>query len=229
MINNTKFASVAALMVSLFLTHQALSGCVATSQKITPNTIRHRILKIESKVPGSGNPTVELDRIVETAVNEIKSLQLGNISDEESRALRTFETIAKVLRQQGYRYNGRTHPQTLSEALGSRDKLIDCDTGSMIYLSIAERLQLPISMVEIEVPRYYQDRNLGDHNFVRWRLRDGSTVDWDTNDNYRRRKDLETELYGFSWTEDELLGYVYFVRGSTWGKKERVRESYRRP
>lgn len=55
----------------------------------------------------------------------------------------------------------------------------DCDTGSVLYLSLGERLGYPISMVEVP-----------NHNFVRWRTGEGSYVNWDAN-------------HGRSYTDDE--------------------------
>jgi hypothetical protein len=47
---------------------------------------------------------------------------------------------------------------------------IDCDLGAILYLSIGEILQLPLSLVEVP-----------NHNFVRWNFADYSYFNWDNN------------------------------------------------
>ncbi len=82
----------------------------------------------------------------------------------------------------------------------------DCDLGSHIVMSVAERWGWPMTFVHIP-----------GHMFVRWHFADGSTMNWDTNkgrsvsdDEYRRNKGwkhvLEREDLGYTrngWLEDE--------------------------
>lgn len=48
--------------------------------------------------------------------------------------------------------------------------VFDCDTGSMIYLHILERINAPVCLVETKR-----------HNFVRWRFSDAHYLNWDVN------------------------------------------------
>jgi hypothetical protein len=155
---------------------------------------------------------------MELAVNEVKKARAGEIADERKRARATFEVIARTLRAEGYRHRVGDYPHTLTAVLSSPSKLFDCDTGSFIFLSVAEVLNLPVSMVEVEVAGFGPARAFGDHNFVRWTLGDGSTVDWDPNDERERSGDKKTKLYGYAWSRDQLIGYLLFSRGLDWEK-----------
>ncbi len=94
---------------------------------------------------------------------------------------------------------------------------VDCDLSSLLYLCIAESLQLPLCMVE--VPQ---------HNFVRWRLNGTLYLNWDTNFGFNKFTDAGyasrygvnpehivngTYLADLSTTNVE--GYFSFVRGIT--------------
>lgn len=179
-------------------------------------TIGHRILEIEAETLDTPDVATELNRLIFAAESKIKAENLIDIPDEEERAEKIFESITQTLRDNSYTHRPGIFPGTLSEVLSSPSRLFDCDTGSFIFLSVADVLDLPISMVEVE-----SDGSdlFTDHNFVRWTLANGNTVDWDPNGEYRRYWDQQTPLYGFAWSEAQLLGYVYYVRGISWGKK----------
>lgn len=94
---------------------------------------------------------------------------------------------------------------------------VDCDLSSLLYLSIAEALALPLRMVEVP-----------DHNFVRWRLNDDTHLNWDTNFGFNKYKDSgyaarygvdpEQSANGVYLTDlstDNVEGYFCFVRGLT--------------
>ena len=48
---------------------------------------------------------------------------------------------------------------------------VDCDLGAILYLSVGERVGLPLEFVETPY-----------HNFVRWRFANGDYLNWDNND-----------------------------------------------
>ena len=190
-------------------------------------TIGHRILELEAEIPGApsgGRP--ELDRLIQEAAKELSAQVMQRTGDDEARAVATFRTIAMVLRLNGYQHRG-TYPGALSAVLTATapERSLDCDTGSFIYLSIADYLELPVRMVEVEVPGDPSGRGFGDHNFVRWDLGEGRYVDWDVNSERRRMGDVRNGPYGFAWTRAQLLGYVYFLRGISWREHERFRKA----
>ncbi len=186
---------------------------------VEADNIGHIILDIESSIPGRHIVKNQLNSLLELAVEEVDKSGARQISDEKKRAVATFEAIARAIRTNGFQHKTGIYPHSLTEVLSSRSKLFDCDTGSFIYLSVADRLNLPVSMVEVEVPSYSPSREFGDHNFVRWTLKDGNTVDWDPNDENQRSGDARSNLYGFAWNKEQIIGYVFFSRGIDWEKQ----------
>lgn len=114
--------------------------------------------------------------------------------------------------------------------LAHRDELfchVDCDLSSLLYLSIADRLELPLCLVEVP-----------DHNFVRWVSGDGWSLNWDTNhgydryddDGYARRYDasreqIERGVYLANLSRANTLGYFSFLRGITFVRNDREAEA----
>lgn len=194
-----------------------LAAGVPHSQSNATN-IGYIILDIEREIPGRPDVKTALGTIIKLAVEAIKQSKVDEISDEREKAIAIFRAIASTLRFNGYHHKVGTYPESLTSVLSSPAKLFDCDTGTFIFLSVADELGLPVSMVEVEVADYDPSRAFGDHNFVRWTLKDGGTVDWDANDERLRRGDRQTSLYGYAWSKDQLLGYVLFARGLAWEK-----------
>lgn len=64
----------------------------------------------------------------------------------------------------------------------ARDKpvfLVDCDIGSLLIISVATHFGWDVRLVEVP-----------DHNFVRWHLPDGRTVNWDWTD-WKSQADID--------------------------------------
>lgn len=197
------------------------SGWALVGHAADNKTIGHQILELEMDLPGRRSGVAELDRIIDAAAAEISASNLKQVANEEERAIKTFEAITRVLRRNGYVHLKGHYPGALSTVLASSPPYFDCDTGSFLYLAIADHLNLPIAMVEVENPGESSLRGFGDHNFVRWQLSDGRTVDWDPNDEQRRTGDIVGARYGFAWSDNDVLGYVHFLRGISWQKLDR--------
>lgn len=196
-----------------------LSFTVITSS-LKAQTIAHKILELESEVIDNKPDYLELDNILVKIINDVKNSEALNITDEEEKAKSVFLSIAQTLKNNSY-YHNNTYPNTLTEVLNSEgDKHFDCDTGSFIFIAAGDKMNLPISMVEIEVAGNPGEREFGDHNFVRWTLQNGQHVDWDPNAERLRYGDKKTNLYGFAWTDDQLFGYLYFTRGISWREND---------
>lgn len=226
--NAWKFFLAALLFAGL--QQVVLSSDVANaSSTVRPGNIGHSILDLESAVPGRSNVKVDLDRIIRNAVRDIERSGVDYIADERMRAAATFNVMARSIRNEGYSFSIGTYPHSFTEMLSSKSRFFDCDTGSFLFLSIADELNLPVSIVEVENPDYSPAREFGDHSFVRWTLPDGSTVDWDPNSESQRSGDEQSHLYGFAWSEEQLIGYVFFLRGLDWeklGKFEKAVSDY---
>ena len=104
---------------------------------------------------------------------------------------------------------------------------VDCDLGTLLYLSIGEVLGIPLQMSEI--PK---------HNFVRWRLGNGNHINWDTNygfniftdAGYAARYGVEQEQinnsgYLADLNVENTHGYFCFVRGLTFQRQDRLPEA----
>lgn len=103
---------------------------------------------------------------------------------------------------------------TLGDALIARPldaggkHIADCYTAPLIYMSTAEVLGLPVSMVEIKL-----ESGQG-HNYLRWRNPNRDVSDWDTNG----REQCSTPTSVPSWqgrtmSRTEVMGYAKGVRG----------------
>jgi len=110
--------------------------------------------------------------------------------------------------------------KTLSDALApfrsapKNEYLFDCDTGSLIYISIAEEIGLPISLVEITLP------GGAGHNYIRWNFDADNHLDWDTNGRSQCRTPSDlSQWQGVSMTRSEVLGYSIAIRAGSWKKE----------
>lgn len=104
----------------------------------------------------------------------------------------------------------------------------DCDTGSFLYMAVAERVELPLRFVEIP-----------HHNFVRWVAADGTTLNWDVNEattytdqQYVKEGTLtaspvsmrnpERAHYLVSFTRLEIEGYHHYLLAQMAERAQRV-------
>ncbi len=98
-------------------------------------------------------------------------------------------------------------------------RVLDCDTASFVYLSVAEALDWPLALVEIP-----------QHNFVRWTFADGSHLNFETMDGVERSDPyyianwnipattMKPGFYMSIMGRDEVLGYVLGLRASAFAK-----------
>jgi hypothetical protein len=103
---------------------------------------------------------------------------------------------------------------------------VDCDTFSILYLAVGDRLGLPITMVGLPPWGEY-----GEHFYVVWTLSDGTSVAWEATQG-AERTDLDEHHYapdgvhsreshvarrasGVPMTDDEIMGYWHRIVGGT--------------
>lgn len=178
--------------------------------------IGYEILNIESETCFVPDEIYRiLDELVGQALREISySQSLVSKSEKLEQARRISKQIGEILVQHDFGLYMPT--DTLSDALTLRNKpeeperhIADCDTMSFIYLTIAENLKLPLSLVEINLP------NGAGHNYVRWQSEEGLILDWDTNG---RAECLTPEklhsFQGKSLKRAQVIGYVYAIRAA---------------
>ncbi|WP_370709008.1 tetratricopeptide repeat protein [Paraburkholderia sp. IW21] len=187
-------------------------------------TIGHEVLSSESEacfVPDSAFE--ELDALIEAGQRLYKS-KLGNTTDWSQSATSFFEVMGNTLVNSGYQLYIPT--DTLGDALVTRSlrnqgkHIADCDTASLLYLSLAETLKLPVSMVEIELP------SGAGHNYLRWVNPEGQGIDWDTNGRERRVAPNGLPAWqGRSMSRSEVIGYTKGIRGLLYQKSGRNAEA----
>jgi tetratricopeptide (TPR) repeat protein len=158
-----------------------------------------------------------LDEIVDAVVKSLKydpSLTDRQAKIEQARQI--SKKISDTLKARGFALYIPT--ETVSDALIDRNlsgeperHIFDCDTGSFIFLTVAENLGAPVALVEITLP------SGSGHNYVRWRIDDQTSFDWDMNGQSECVTPANIASYeGKSMTRQETLGYALTLRASLW-------------
>lgn len=212
------------------------------SASVTPDTIGHRVLIEDRRAESISNSIFErLDLLIDFVEN---TLPQGE-NDDPAIALTKLKAIEQALTDNNvmcsipmflvatfaeglqlkpftehaliYAEENQYRRSHIEAHIDEKFSHMDCDLSSLLYISIAEKLSLPICM--IEVPR---------HNFVRWTFSDGSYLNWDTNFGYNRYTDdqyakkydasedqIKKGTYLSNMTSENVMGYFNFCRGNT--------------
>ena len=162
-----------------------------------------------------------LDDLLDTVLNRITyNRNLTDIGAQRQQAAKISATISDVLTE--YQFHLFVDTETLSDALVDRGEskvpkhIFDCDTGSLIFLTIAENLGAPVVMVEIPSSGSF------DHLYVRWLEKGASLFEWDMNDRNERSTPSNLPwLFGKSMTRQETIGYALSLRAKLWERQKR--------
>jgi hypothetical protein len=158
-----------------------------------------------------------LDEIVDRVTARLTDAQRsGQGISDEARAIAISQATGDILAELGFGLYIPT--ETLGDALVSRNPpgmpprfIFDCDTGSMILLTVADHLQVPASLVEITLESGSQ------HNYVRWHLAQGRSIDWDTNGRGPCITPTNQPAFqGLSMSLVETMGYAATLRAPLW-------------
>lgn len=201
----------------------------AGERRYTPRNrgLGFEILDIESEacfVPDDAYRL--LDDVIDEVVKQLPSPVPQDTQAKIDYVLAASRTMGNVLEGKGFELNIPTY--TLSDALLPRNTprknprhIFDCDTGSMMLLTIAEKLAIPAFMVEMQLS--------GDswHNYVRWQIDANTTVDWDTNgrDQCVTPPNMPA-LQGVSMSRDQTLAYVLRLRGGLWSSRGVISKAF---
>ncbi|MGX8013657.1 hypothetical protein ACVDG8_034185 [Mesorhizobium sp. ORM8.1] len=155
-----------------------------------------------------------LDDIVDSVVAKMSAPKAA--LSESDKVLAISRATSDEMEARGFALHIPTN--TLGDALYSRDypgsafrHLFDCDTGSMILITVADTLSVPARLVEISLPGGDQ------HNYVEWPLHSGASVDWDMNGRSQCVTPPSQPAYqAYGMPRDEALGYGYFLRYFEW-------------
>ncbi|MGD9125225.1 MAG: tetratricopeptide repeat protein [Desulfarculaceae bacterium] len=122
-------------------------------------TLAHQVLDLERDLGTEPGDYKLVDDILDEAVQEIQGHSLSSKED----AVFVLEIIHHVLGSSfSYRRN-----QLLNQGL--KQNKLDCDLLTILYLSVAQKMNLPLKAVV--VPR---------HSFIRWELGPGDYLNWET-------------------------------------------------
>ena len=182
--------------------------------------IGYDVLRLESEFCFAPDELFKLlDAIVEECVSDARALP--NDLDQRTKVVRVSEIIGATLVKHNF---GLLVPtEMLGDALEFRNKqgeperhVFDCDTSSLIYMTVGDNLGLPVALVEID-----RSGGLMGHNYIRWILPDGA-VDWDTNGRYEcATPPTRYSFEGKSMTREQTMGYAYSMRALFLGRSRR--------
>jgi tetratricopeptide (TPR) repeat protein len=225
-----------------------LSGRLDLEYEPRFSTIGHTILTEDCRTRHiSGTIFKRLDDVIAGVQAEIKDINV-NTKDDAVRILETVESVvirsnfvcsipyylvhdfadglaARPIEQNAiYAAENNLRRPHIEANRGALFSYVDCDIGSLLYLSIADVVGLPLCMVE--VPQ---------HNFIRWKFTTGELLNWDTNygfnkwtdDEYAAQYDVSqaqrrNSTYLSNLSQENVLGYFCFVRGLTFQKADQL-------
>ncbi len=160
-----------------------------------------------------------LDELIDAVVGKVK--YDANSKSPVDQAITISRAVTETLREKGFALYIDT--ETLSDALIDRNaagepprRIFDCDTGSLIFLTVAENLEAPVAMVEMPLPH-----SKFHHNFVRWLRGNSALLEWDMN--LGSRCEAPQGLTGFegkSMSSDETIGYALSLRPNLWRRQK---------
>ncbi len=200
----------------LALAGPLVNGCAGleevmkeTKDRFGYNTIAHDFLDIEGKAGFrvTASDYLLLDEIIDDAKERIDKIKLDKpfAEYEDDEAIAVLEKIDDVLKDKKITY---VENELLSR--GFQTKKLDCDNCSVIYLSVAEVVGLPLKAV-----------NLPEHMFVRWYFDDGCYLNWETMKRDARSDDYYKKLGNLS---ESSIKTGYFLKGIN--KKKVYAEAY---
>lgn len=161
-----------------------------------------------------------LDEIVDEIVQRVASH--GEFARESDKALLASSTTSTVLTERGFALWIPT--ENFSDMLTFRradsDKyrhIFDCDTGSVVLLTVADSLGMSASLVETTIPGL-DPKDIVQHNYVQWRMADGSFFNWDMNAKQVCKAPQGNQLpfQGKPQSSGQFWAYQKSLRGQIW-------------
>lgn len=158
----------------------------------------------------------EMDAIVDATI-----ARAGEVTRDEAGLTRLGQAFARVLEERGYRLLIPT--VNLGDALLERrlgdeaTRTVDCDTGSMMLITIARKLGFRAALVEMVIS------SGADHNYVRYDLDGGKVFNWDINGVTACATPEGTPPWqGVPMSDENVMGYVVRLRAWNWQRHGRM-------
>ncbi|WP_299117534.1 hypothetical protein [uncultured Winogradskyella sp.] len=135
------------------------------------NTITHELLETEkhfSDLPDElyDKMFIRLDSIIDKASISISPILRDTTLTKKDKALNILKSISLTIEH----FNFSLYIPTKNLTTMFLTNRVDCDTGAMLYIAIAEVNKLPLYLVEVP-----------DHNFVRYYYDEANYFNWDNN------------------------------------------------
>lgn len=158
----------------------------------------------------------ELDAIVDATM-----ARAGDVTRDEAGLTKLGKAFAEVLTERGYKLLVPTvnlGDALLERSLGDEStRTMDCDTGSMMLITIARKLGFDAALVEMVTSGGF------DHNYVHVRLDEGRTFNWDVNGVSACLTPEGTPPWqGVALSDDNVMGYVIRLRAWNWQRHGRM-------
>jgi tetratricopeptide (TPR) repeat protein len=141
-------------------------------------------------------------------------------------------TTSDVLTEMGFALwiptNDLSDALSLRRTAAEHDRhIFDCDTGSMILLTVADSLGMDAALVETTIPGH-DPKEIVQHNYVQWRLGQ-SYLNWDVNARQACAAPTANQLpfQGRPLTKRQFWAYETSLRGSLWNRTGRYSEAVR--
>ncbi len=189
-------------------------------------TIGHLVLDVELEHNSSPQSYHLLDEIIDQAKQALQHFDELEPGDS-SHAGQALQGIGDLLAELGFEYKENRLLGT-----GLQNKKIDCDSYCLVYLSIAQVLELPLKMVRAPA-----------HAFVRWHLSERDYLNWETTTNSPKKDEYYIEKYNIvaqstgmsalrsldaDGHQSEILATAFVSSGVEWLKKCRTKEAIMR-
>lgn len=160
-----------------------------------------------------------LDDLIDMTLKKVKYDASSTSSLDQARTI--SRAVSATMLEEGFALYIDT--ETLGDALVDRNaagesprRIFDCDTGSLIFLTVAENLGATVAMVEMPLPH-----SKNHHNFVRWLQGETTLLEWDMN--LRSQCKAPPGLIGFegkSMSHEETVGYALSLRPYLWNRQK---------
>jgi len=200
-----------AAVPTLCLIVLAVTGAFTTTSARN-TTIGHRALAIENPADTGALAVERLDSLIQQAVD---TLPAGPVKNRKE-ALKILRAIDLLLQEKGF-----THETTLLLSTSLLTGRSDCDTRTLIYLSIAKVLGYAM------VPCQLQGKIPG-HVFIRWNIPGKRALDWETLNGavYCYRKNQGASRHPIRpMTLEEMEAIVHFSVALAWERSGNLTEA----
>lgn len=182
------------------------------------DTIGHQVLDLETEFGAADSDYGALDDLIDKVKDRIEFKEYA-----KGDAAQILGAIGDILHEKGFRYE----EEHLLFNQGIKEKVLDGYKAAVIYLSIAQAIELPL--VAVNVPR---------HTFVRWK-QDGQYFNWETiigselgDEDYIRNRNLPQEsidnnIFLRELTNKEIIALEYIQRGIAWSERDDLKKAIR--